>query len=352
MTVPRVPAPQVADFVTALFAAAGLSRAAAARVAAALIEADLSGRASHGILQADGYLARLVAGTMSTLEAPVPVSDSGAVVVLDAAEMEGHLAAEEAMKIAIARARQHGLAAVSVRRGFHFGVAGRYARMAAEAGCVGIAMCNTKAVMPAPGGAEKLVGTNPLAIALPVSGEAPVVFDMATTAGTIGRIRVALAAGEPIPEGWALDAEGNPTTEAEAALGGLLLPAGGAKGFGLAFMIDLLSGLLASGGWGPTLGQIGGDLTKPYNASYLFIALDIAHFRSLDGFLDEARAAVDRLRGARKAAGTARLFTPGEQSAEALATSGGLVALSPAVGQTLAARAKALGVPLPGFLSA
>ena len=150
----------------ALFTAAGLSPAAAARVAAALVEADLSGRASHGILQADGYLARLMAGTMSVLEAPVPVSDTGAVVVLDAAGMEGHLAAEEAMLIAAARARQHGLAAVAVRRGFHFGVAGRYARIAAEAGCVGVAMCNTKAVMPAPGGAEALVGTNPLAIAL------------------------------------------------------------------------------------------------------------------------------------------------------------------------------------------
>jgi LDH2 family malate/lactate/ureidoglycolate dehydrogenase len=117
-------------------------------------------------------------------------------------------------------------------------------------------------------------------------------------------------------------------------------------------MIDLLSGLLASGGWGPTVGQIGGDLTKPYNASYLFIALDIAHFRSLGGFLDEARAAVERVRGARRTSGTARLYTPGEQSAEKLATGDGQIALSLSVAQTLAARARALGVPLPDFLTA
>jgi LDH2 family malate/lactate/ureidoglycolate dehydrogenase len=241
------------------------------------------------------------------------------------------------------------VAAVAVRRGFHFGVAGRYVRMAAEAGCVALAMCNTKPVMAAPGGAEKLVGTNPLAIGLPVRGGAPIVFDMATTAGTIGRIRQALAAGEPIPDGWALDADGQPTTDAAAALKGFLLPAAGPKGFGLSFVIDLVSGLLASGGWGPTLGETGGDLSKPYNASYLFIALDIGHFRALEGFLEEARAGVERVHNSRKAAGTARLYVPGEQSAEALATHD-RVTIAPPVAAALAKRAEALGVPVPACL--
>lgn len=349
MTVAAVPA--VTAFVADLFHAAGLSPAAARKVAEALVEADMSGRGSHGVLQADGYLARLVAGSMTNAEAPLTVSDNGAVIVLDAAGMQGHLGAEAAMRIAVVRARQIGVAAVAVRNNYHFGVAGRYVRQAAEAGCVGIAICNTKPVMPPPGGAEPLVGTNPIAIAVPVQGEAPMVFDMATTAGTVGRIRSALAAGQPIPADWATDAEGRPTTDAQTALTGLLLPAGGVKGFGLAFMIDILSGLLASGGWGPTLGQMGGDLTRPYNGSFLFIALHIPHFRPLDEFAAEARAAALRLRGARRAPGTDRLFTPGEQSTAALAGNDGTIPIAAPVARALAARAQALGVPVPDFLT-
>lgn len=338
----------VTTFVSALFNAAGLEPEAGLRVAQALVEADLSGRGSHGILQANGYLARLIAGTMSTASKPKIVSEDGGTVVLDAANMEGHLAAEEAMNIAVAKARESGVSAVSVRRGFHCGVAGRYVRMAAEEGCAAFAMCNTKPVMAAPGGAEKLVGTNPIAIGFPVQGESPVVFDMATTAGTIGSIRQKHATGQPLPEGWAIDAEGKPTTDPATALEGFLLPAGGAKGFGLSFVIDLLSGALATGGWGPTLGEMNGD--KPYNASFLFIALDINRFRPLEAFLGETREGVERVRNAKKAEGINRLVVPGQRSAEAIATNNGTIPIAPPVAKALGKRAKELNIPLPNFL--
>lgn len=340
---------EITIFVDALFSRAGLEPEAARRVAEALVEADLSGRGSHGILQADAYLARLIAGTMSTASRPEIVSESGGTVVLDAADMEGHLAAEEAMKIAVTKAREFGVSAVSVRRVFHCGVAGHYVRMAAEDGCAAFAMCNSKPVMAAPGGAERLVGTNPIAIGFPVEGEAPVVFDMATTAGTIGAIRQMLAAGQPIPESWALDGDGNPTTDPATALGGFLLPTGGAKGFGLSFVIDLLSGALATGGWGPTLGEMKGD--KPYNASLLFIALDIKRFRPLEEFLGETRAGVERVRNSNKAEGTERLFVPGERSAEAIKTNNGTIPVMPLVAKALRTRATELGVPIPMFLT-
>lgn len=339
---------EMTEFVTALFAAAGLKQNAAHRVSVALIEADLSGRGSHGVLQARGYLDRLIAGTMSTASKPKVVSEKGGTVVLDAADMEGHLAAEEAMSIAVTKAREFGVSAVSVRRAFHCGVAGRYVRMAAEQGCAAFAMCNTKPVMAAPGGAERLVGTNPIAIAFPVQGDAPVVLDMATTAGTIGGIRQKLAAGQAIPETWAIDAEGNPTIDAAAALNGFLLPTGGAKGFGLSFVIDLLSGALASGGWGPTLGEMNGD--KPFNASFLFIALDIEHFRPLEGFLNEARAGVERVRNSTKATGTERLVVPGERSAEAIESNSGTIPVAPMVVEGLVTQAINLNVALPSFL--
>jgi len=344
-----IPAEALSAFVAALFEAAGLSSGAAARISDALVEADLSGRGSHGILQADGYLARLMAGAMSTAERPKLVSQTGGAVVLDADGMEGHLAAEEAIAIAIATARANGVAAVAVRRAQHMGVAGRYVRMAAQAGCAALAMGNTKPVMPAPGGIERLVGTNPLAIGIPAP-EGPIVLDMATSAGTYGRIRHARAMGQPIPDGWALDAEGRPTTDAAAAMAGLLLPMAGAKGFALSFAIDLMAGLFSSGAWGAGLGVLDDDTTRPQVSSYLFIVLDVAHFRDLPGFLEEAAEAVERVRQSHRAEGVDRLFTPGERSAEALATNSGMIDLAPSVVQALSARARTLGVPVPPFL--
>lgn len=345
-----LPASEVGRFVADLFTAAGLSPSASERIAAALTEADLSGRASHGVLQADAYLARLMAGSMTTREEPELVSERGGAIVLDAADMPGQLAGEAAVMRGIEKAREYGVAAVAVRRGYHFGVAGRYVRIAAENGCVALAMCNTKAVMAAPGGAEKLVGTNPLAISIPVKDGPAIVLDMATTAGTVGKIRYAHSAGEDIPEGWATDKDGNPTTDAAAALQGILLPMGGPKGFGLSFVIDLIAGLLASGGWGPTLGEMRGDLSKPYNCAYFFIVIDVAHFRSLDGFLEEAQQGAERVRNSRKAAGTDRLYTPGERSALAIEESKGLMTITAATAKALAARAKSLGVVVPDFI--
>lgn len=336
------------DFLASLFAAAGLSAPAARRGAEALVEADLQGKGSHGTLQAEAYLARLLAGSMTNAETIAIVRDEGATIVVDARAMLGHLAAEQAMELAAERAKSHGVAIVAMRNGFHFGVAGRYARMATEKGCVGIVMCNTRPTIPAPGGAEKLVGTNPIAIALPTAEPPAIVFDIASSAGSVGKIRQALAAGKPIPEGWATDAEGVPTTDAAEAMKGFLLPSGGPKGFGLAFVIDLLAGALAGGGWGPTLGEMRGDLTKPYNGSSIFIAIDVEHFRPLAEFAAETQAGADRVRNSRRAPGVDRIYTPGERSWESQ-QSMSEIKLASSVVDSLNGMASKLGVtPLKG----
>jgi len=351
MTEPLIAdAREMREFLAALFAAAGLAPTDAETVADAILEADLSGRGSHGVQLADLYLERLCNGTMSTASNPQIISENGGSVVLDAAEMEGHLSAQRAIEIAVAKARDFGVAAVAMRGGFHFGVLGRYVRIAAEQGCAAIAMCNTKPLMAAPGGAERLLGTNPLAVAFPVEGETPVVFDMATTAGAMGTIRQYLAAGEAIPENWATDDNGKATTDPAEALAGLLLPAAGAKGFGLAFVIDMLSGALSGGGWGPTMGELRSD--KPYNGSSLFITLDIKSFRALDAFMFEARQGVERIRNSKKAEGVLRLYTPGERSAEALAGNNGTIRVMPATALALRTRAEILNVPIPQILKA
>ena len=265
----------------ALFHATGISEKASTTMAEALVEADLAGLPSHGVMQGEVYLARLRAGSLTTAEQAERVVDRDAMAVLDAHNMLGHLAAAQAVDLAVEKARRFGIAAVAVRNAFHFGAAGRYAAMAAKAGCVGIVMANTKATMPAPGGAQALVGTNPIAVAIPTADEPAIVLDMATSAGSVGKIRMAGKAGRAIPEGWAVAADGSPTTDPAEALKGLLLPAAGPKGFGLSLIVDLLCGLLSSGIWGEAIPTIHGDLTKPAPSTHLYIAIDIAHFRPL-----------------------------------------------------------------------
>ena len=166
----------------------------------------------------------------------------------------------------------------------------------------------------------------------------------------MGSVRQKFAAGEKLPDNWALDAEGNSTTDPAEALAGFLLPVGGAKGFGLSFAIDLLSGALATGGLGSTLGEMAG--TKPYNASLLFIVLDINRFRALDAFLEETRAGVERVHNSKKAEGTDRLFVPGERSAETAATNDGTIPVSLTAAKALRERALELGVPVPIVMEA
>ena len=319
----------VRDLLAALFSAAGIPAGAARTMGEALVEADLEGLPSHGAAQAEVYLDRLLLGSVSTYDHAEIVIDSGAMAVLDGRHMLGHLAANQAMGLAVAKAKQFGIAAVSVRHAFHFGAAGRYVRQAAEAGCIGMAMCNSRAVMPAPGGAERLVGTNPLAFGVPTGTEPPFILDMATSAGTVGRIRAALRAGGEIPDGWAVDAEGRPTRDPKAALEGMLLPIGGAKGFGLALMVDLMSGLLASGAWGDQITGLHIDIEKPFDTAHLFMAIDIEHFRPLTGFLAEADTAATRVRASKLAPGAARVQTPGQRRWEAARSGHARIKLQP-----------------------
>nr|MCU0890064.1 Ldh family oxidoreductase [Rubritepida sp.] len=219
-----------------------------ARVTAdALVAADLEGVGSHGVMLLPLYAERLLAGSVAKAGAGTVAHDGGSAVVIDAGNALGQVTSRQAVDLLRSRAPRHGLASVAVRNGFHFGAAGYWARLLADAGLVGIAMCNTRPLMPPPGGAERLVGNNPLAMAMPSEGGEPLVLDMALSASAMGKIRLAASAGRAIPEGWAVDADGRPTTDPAAAIKGMLLPAAGPKGFGLAMMIDLLCGGLSGG---------------------------------------------------------------------------------------------------------
>lgn len=343
-TTVTVSAGQLAGLVRRIFIAAGLSETAAQTVADGLVEADLEGLASHGVMLVDLYVDRIQAGSVSTADAGTVVSDHNAAVVLDAGHALGHLTGDQAIGLAIERAHRCGAGIVAVRHGFHFGTARRYALRAAEAGCIGIVACNTRPLMPAPGGAERVVGNNPLAIAVPTDGTVPLVLDMATSEAAMGKIRMAAKQNKPIPAGWAVDADGTATTDPETAIAGMLLPTGGPKGFGLALLIDLVCGLLSGGATGREVQPLYGDFSKPYDCSHIFIAVDVAHFGDVAAFKSAAAAAAEQIRSGRRAPGVDQLFTPGEPEWRNRERAQGQLTLPSAVVDMLTRYATKLGV--------
>lgn len=342
----RVAVADLLEVTADLFATLGLPREAAAEVAEALVSADQEGQASHGVMMAELYARRIIGGSVTTRTQAEVVVDRGAIGVLDAGNALGQLTARQAIDLACDKAAGHGVGVVAVRNANHFGTASRYAERAAARGMVGIVMCNTRPLMPAPGGAERIVGNNPIAIALPTASGEPVSFDMATSQAAMGKIRHAAAAGSRIPSDWATDANGVATSDPNAAIQGMLLPAAGPKGFGLALMIDLLSGLLSGGGWGDAVTPLFGDMTVPYNASQLFIAIDPGHFVAPEAFAEQAQRAVERVRASPRADPTdpTPCRAPGDARRRAREENRETVPLARAVLVNLVATAKQNGV--------
>ncbi|HWV55697.1 Ldh family oxidoreductase [Pseudorhodoplanes sp.] len=308
----RVDAKRLTDVVARIFVALGIAKADADIVANDLVLAELEGVSSHGVMLMPMYVDRILNGSVSKRSEGDIVSDVRTSIVIDADNALGQLTAHQAAKIATERAKNAGTAVVAVRNAFHFGTAGRYARLIAEQGCVGIVMSNTRPLMPAPGGAEAITGNNPVAIALPSAGDFPVEVDMALSATAMGKIRLAAAAGQSIPADWAMAADGQPTTDPNEAIKGMLAPAAGPKGFGLAFIIDLLCGGLSGGAIGSEVRPLYGDATEPYRCSQLFIAIDTAPFPDGAAFPQRVNEQAQRVSASRRAPGTVRVYAPGE----------------------------------------
>ena len=236
----RVDADRLRAFAAALYEQAGLPAGDAQLVADSLVQADLWGHQSHGVLRLDWYRQRVLAGTMRAVTQPELVSDGGAIAVIDGRDGVGQVLAKRALEEAIARAKRHGLGAVAVRNSNHFGTAMYWTRLAASAGCIGFLSTNASPSMAPWGARAKRIGNNPWSIAAPAGRHAPMILDIANTAVARGKVYLARQRGEPIPQGWALDAEGRPTTDPRAAIEGMILPMAGHKGYAITVMMDVL----------------------------------------------------------------------------------------------------------------
>ena len=229
----RIEPGRLISFGAAVFVALGVPAADAQLFADSLVCADLWGHSSHGVMRLPWYARRLQSGVMRAVTQPQTVVDAAAVAVLDGCDGIGQVLATQASREAMRRAKLHGIGAVAVRNSNHFGAAMYYSLLGPPQGCIVMVTTNASPAMAPWGGREKRVGTNPWSLAAPAGRHAPMVLDIANTAVARGKIYLARQKGEPIPAGWALTAEGEPTTDATAAVAGLIAPMAGHKGYAM-----------------------------------------------------------------------------------------------------------------------
>ncbi|MBI3964718.1 MAG: Ldh family oxidoreductase [Chloroflexi bacterium] len=298
-------------FAAALFEKVGVPPADAALVADTLVEADLRGVHSHGIVRLDPYIPRLQAGGMRAVTEVTIIRELPATMLVDGNNGIGQVISARAMELAIERARSAGIGVVGVRNSNHFGAAAYYPMLAVKADMVGLLFSNASPGLAPWGSITAMLGNNPWAIAVPAGREFPVLLDMANSVVARGKIRLAAMAGRPIPEGWAANKRGEPTTDAQEGLEGMILPVGGYKGSGISIMWDLLAGALTGAA---ILDELSGPykLDRPQGTGHLFMAINVEAFRPLD----ELKARVDeyarKVHDAERAAGVDRIYLPGE----------------------------------------
>lgn len=307
------PAERLREFASRCLQAVGVPTADADVVADNLTDAHLRGVDSHGVTRLiQIYVERVEAGIINPHPNMTVADDAPSIALLDADNGLGAVAGTRAMKLCIEKARSAGAAWVGVRNSNHFGACAYYTNQIAAAGMIGIGMTNAPPTMAPWGGIEPYFGTNPICFSAPTRSGLPISVDMATSVAARGYVLLAAAKGEPIPSGWAQDKRGRPTTDAQAALEGTVLPMAGHKGYALALMVDVLCGVLTGAGFGKLLGQLYGELDRPQNVGHLLGAIDIGRFIPLEQFYDRVGQLAEEVRSSPRGEGVARIYVPGD----------------------------------------
>ena len=298
--------------IATLFTAAGVPDGDAATVAEVLVEADLRGVESHGSTRVAGYLSMMKLGLLNPRPKVAVVRDTPALAMLEGDNGFGIVVARRAMRTAIDKAKAIGVACVTVRNVSHTGLVGFYPMMAAAEGLIGLAMNNGPKILPSFGGTTPTYATNPFAAAFPGARD-PIVLDMATSVVAGGKLRLAAKKGAPIPPDWALDREGVPTTDPnEAIFHGFMQWAGGYKGFGLATVVEVLSGVLSGGLFGsdvPAMKRFG---QEPLVTSAFYLAIDPGQFMPVEEFRARVTRLVEMVKASGRARGVEEVYIAGE----------------------------------------
>jgi LDH2 family malate/lactate/ureidoglycolate dehydrogenase len=356
----RFAAEDLLQFAEDVVVAIGGSPADARAVAMNLVEADMRGVGTHGVVRLPSYRRQVQDGEVDVRATPSLVRGDRAALVVDGAHAFGAVTAGFCLDLATERAKEFGVAAASAFHCTHFGAAAHYTLRAARAGFVAIAAANTPAVMAPYGGKSAAIGNNPLSIAAPMPpGRQPIVLDMAQSVVARGRIKLAEMRGDSIPDDWAVDADGLPTGDASAALAGALLAFGGYKGYGLAVAVEILTSVLAGAGLSPELvntSMTGPPIARPGavvgSVGYYFLVLDPDAFLGRSAFESAMARFADAMKAVDPAPGHEEVLLPGEleaRAARAAARDG--VPVAPATVLLLSELGQELSVPLPEVLA-
>jgi LDH2 family malate/lactate/ureidoglycolate dehydrogenase len=323
MTIPprRVPAPVLREFAARAFERVGLPEADAARVAELMVEADLSGAEGHGIFRLPQYVRRIQAGGVNVQPNIVVSRTAPATALVDGDNGLGHLVMTRAAQTAIEMAFEAGVAWVGVRMSNHAGPGALYATMPLAHDLVGVytAVANANH-MPPWGGRESVLGTNPLAVAVPTREEPPFVLDMATTVVSYGTIKKYVQRGLPLEPGWMVTADGEAVLDPARVSEGFLLPIGGYKGSGLAVALGLLAGVLNGAAFGRDVIDFNADDRSATNTGHAILAIDPARFfGSVETFKTEVDRHLRALRASARLPGVQAIYLPGERRAARIA---------------------------------
>jgi len=313
------------NFCIKAFRGYGFSEAESTQITDVLLDADLCGIESHGIQRLIRYHKEVTEGMVKTDAKPQIVKETPLSATIEGNDAMGQTLSVDAMNLAIEKAKLHGIGMVAVRNSNHYGIAGYYTRMAAEQGLIGICMTNTEAIMVPTFGREAMLGTNPIAFSMPAD-PIPFTFDAATTVVPRGKLEVYAKRDGVIRDGWALDENGHPSTDASRVLtniirktGGGLLPLGGAgeetsgyKGYGFGMLCEICTGILSGGLTSNHVNRTPGRT----NICHFFMAIDYGMFGEKEDLEHALSKYLEELRQSPKAEGADRIYTHGEKEFE------------------------------------
>mgnify|MGYP005849307627 CR=1 FL=1 len=307
---PLIEAKQLTNFVARILQAAGAPAAEAGQVAESLVQSNLVGHDSHGVVRVRQYLDTIAAGELKPAAKPLIAQETPTITMVDGRHGFGQLAARFAMEQTIAKAQLQGLAAAGLYNCNHIGRLGEWVQLAADQGMIGLAFCNggrPGGLVTPYGGSGRMLGTNPIAAAVPIADHPPVIIDFSTSVVAEGKVRVARNKGQIVPEGWIQDAAGRPSTNPDDLYaGGALLPMAGHKGYGLSLLVELLGGML-TGQSCPGL-----PTYTVLKNGVLFIVLAIEPFRSPEDFLRDSSILCQLVKRVPPAPGFDEVLLPGE----------------------------------------
>ncbi|MHB1701607.1 MAG: Ldh family oxidoreductase [Acidobacteriaceae bacterium] len=309
------------EIVAQLAARAGVPPDDAEIFARALVDADVQGISTHGVSRLNIYLKRIEMGLIDPAAELRIDRYHGSVFALDAANGLGQVQAMKALDLLMPLAQRNGVASATIRNSQHFGAASYYCNHAAKEGMILLAMTNCEPAMSPTGGYAAFFGTNPIAASFPTGLGFPVKVDLATSIVARGNIIAANKKKQPIPEGWALDKDGQPTTDAAEALLGTVQTMAGHKGYALALMVEVLSGVLSGSAIGDDIGSMYKDLDRKQNVGHFFCLLDISAFMDRAEFSARIDTTIKRLKNSKRRAGADEILIPGERSSRAAARS-------------------------------